>query len=122
MIMKQLVIIERGNQMFRLFKNLERKDLLIVLIIATLVVFSVFLDLRIPEYMSEITRLVQTEESTMHSILTAGGHMILCAVISLVCTITVGYFSSLLAAKFSRTMRRKIFEKVESFGYKCVKN
>ena len=107
--------------MFRLFKNLERKDLLIVLIIATLVVFSVFLDLRIPEYMSEITRLVQTEESTMHSILTAGGHMILCAVISLVCTITVGYFSSLLAAKFSRTMRRKIFEKVESFGISEMK-
>ena len=102
--------------MFKLFKNLERKDLVIVIIIVSLVVFSVFLDLKIPEYMSEITRLVQTEESTMDSILNAGGHMILCAVASLVCTITVGYFSSLLAAKFSKIMRRKIFEKVESFG------
>ena len=102
--------------MIRIFKNLERKDISIVLVIAVLVITSVFLDLRIPEYMSEITRLVQTEESTMQSILTAGGHMLLCAVASLICTITVGFFSSLLAAKFSRTMRRKIFEKVESFG------
>ena len=107
--------------MFKLFKNLERKDLLLVLIIAVLVIGSVFLDLRIPEYMSEITRLVQTENSTMKEILTSGGHMLLCAVLSLVCTITVGYFSSLLAAKFSRTMRRKIFEKVESFGINEIK-
>ena len=107
--------------MFKLFKNLERKDLLLVLIIAVLVIGSLFLDLRIPEYMSEITRLVQTENSTMKEILTSGGHMLLCAVLSLVCTITVGYFSSLLAAKFSRTMRRKIFEKVESFGINEIK-
>ena len=107
--------------MFKLFKNLERKDLLIVLVIAILVITSVFLDLRIPEYMSEITRLVQTENSTMKEILTSGGHMLICAVLSLICTITVGFFSSLLAAKFSRTMRRKIFEKVESFGINEIK-
>ena len=107
--------------MLRLFKNLEKRDLLIILIIATLVITSVFLDLKIPEYMSEITRLVQTEDSTMNEILVSGGHMVLCAVLSLVCTITVGFFSSLLAAKFSRTMRRKIFEKVESFGINEIK-
>ena len=107
--------------MLKIFKNLERKDLSIVLVIAVLVITSVFLDLKIPEYMSEITRLVQTEASTMNSILTAGGHMLLCAIASLICTITVGFFSSLLAAKFSRTMRRKIFEKVESFGVREIK-
>ena len=107
--------------MLKIFKNLERKDLSIVLVIAVLVMTSVFLDLKIPEYMSEITRLVQTEASTMNSILTAGGHMLLCAIASLICTITVGFFSSLLAAKFSRTMRRKIFEKVESFGVREIK-
>ena len=107
--------------MVRIFKNLEKRDFWIILVIATLVITSVFLDLRIPEYMSEITRLVQTENSTMNEILTSGGHMILCAVLSLICTITVGFFSSLLAAKFSRTMRRKIFEKVESFGIAEIK-
>ncbi|MBR4694216.1 MAG: ABC transporter ATP-binding protein [Bacilli bacterium] len=107
--------------MIRLFKNFEKKDLIIILTIIVLVAFSVFLDLRMPEYMSEITRLVQTETSTMNEILIAGAHMIICAVGSLVCTIVVGYFSSLLSARFSRSIRRKIFAKVESFGIAEIK-
>ena len=107
--------------MFRLFRNLEKKDGYIMLAVAALVIFSVFLDLRTPEYMSEITRLVQTEDSTMQQIFVAGGHMLICAVLSLACTITVGYFTSLLSARFSRMMRRKIFEKVESFGIAEIK-
>ena len=102
--------------MIRLFRNLSKKDLMIMLVVIALVVFSVFLDLRMPEYMSEITVLVQTDGSTMKSILTAGGHMILCAVLSLCCTISVGFFTSLLSARFSRNIRRKIFAKVEEFG------
>ena len=77
--------------MLKLFKNFEKKDYLIILVVFVLVIFSVFLDLRIPEYMSEITTLVQTENSTMNEILIAGGHMVLCAVSSLICTIVVGY-------------------------------
>ena len=107
--------------MIKLFKNLEKKDYGIILIIIFLVVFSVFLDLRTPEYMSRITQLVQTEGSEMNDILIAGGHMILCAIFSLVCTIIVGYFSSLLSARFSRSMRRKIFSKVEDFGLAEIK-
>ncbi len=107
--------------MFRLFRNLEKKDGYIMLAVAAFVIFSVFLDLRTPEYMSEITRLVQTEDSTMQQIFVAGGHMLICAVLSLACTITVGYFTSLLSARFSRMMRRKIFEKVESFGIAEIK-
>ena len=107
--------------MIKLFKNLEKKDYFIMLGIAALVIFSVFLDLRMPEYMSEITRLVQTEDSSMNEILLAGGYMLICAVISLICTIIVGYLSSLLSARFSRSIRRKIFEKVESFGITEIK-
>ena len=54
--------------MIKLFKNLEKKDFFIILFVAILVIFSVFLDLRLPEYMSDITRLVQTEDSTMNEI------------------------------------------------------
>ena len=107
--------------MIKIFKNLEKKDYLIMLVVAALVVFSVFLDLRMPEYMSKITKLVQTEDSTMNEILIAGGFMIICAVSSLICTIIVGYLSSLLSARFSRSIRRKIFEKVESFGITEIK-
>ena len=95
--------------MFRLFKNFEAKDYLIILGVFILIVFSVFLDLRIPEYMSEITKLVQTENSTMKEILTTGSYMLICAVISLICTVLVGYMTSLLSARFSKSIRRKIF-------------
>ena len=107
--------------MIKLFKNLEKKDFIIILFVALLVIFSVFLDLKLPEYMSDITRLVQTEDSTMNEILESGGYMLLCAVSSLVCTIVVGYFTSLLSARFSRSIRKKIFEKVESFGVSEIK-
>ena len=107
--------------MIKLFKNLEKKDLGIIIIVILLVVFSVFLDLRMPEYMSEITRLVQTEDSTMKEILHSGFYMMLCAVGSLVCTICVGYFTSLLSARFSRSVRRRIFAKVEDFGIAEIK-
>ena len=107
--------------MIKLFKNLELKDWLIALVIVVLVVFSVFLDLRLPEYMSNITVLVQTDGNTMKDILTAGAHMMICAVGSLFCTIAVGYFSSLLSARFSRTIRRKLFAKVEDFGLTEIK-
>ena len=107
--------------MIKLFKNLEKKDLLIIFFVAVLVIFSVFLDLKLPEYMSDITRLVQTEDSTMNEILKSGGYMLLCAIISLVCTIVVGYFTSLLSARFSRNIRKRIFEKVESFGISEIK-
>ena len=107
--------------MIKLFKNLEKKDFIIILFVALLVIFSVFLDLKLPEYMSDITRLVQTEDSTMNEILKSGGYMLLCAISSLVCTIVVGYFTSLLSARFSRSIRKKIFEKVESFGVSEIK-
>ena len=107
--------------MFKLFKNLTKRDLLIVFVVIVLVVFSVFLDLRLPEYMSKITVLVQTEDSTLQEILVTGGHMLICAVGSLLCTISVGFFTSLLSARFSRRMRRIIFEKVENFGIAEIK-
>ena len=107
--------------MLKLFKNLTNKDKKVIIIVASLVIFSVFLDLRMPEYMSEITKLVQTKDSTMNEILIAGSHMLLCAVLSLICTITVGYFTSFLSADFSKNIRRKIFTKVESFGIAEIK-
>lgn len=107
--------------MFKLFKNLEKKDYLIILFVSILVIFSVFLDLRIPEYMSEITKLVQTENSTMKEILTSGFYMLVCAISSLICTVVVGYLTSLLSARFSRSIRRKIFAKVEDFGIAEIK-
>ena len=99
--------------MIKLLSNLNKKDRFMIIIIALLVIFSVFLDLRMPEYMSKITQLVQTEDSTMKDIIAAGGHMLLCAIGSMATLIIICYFSSLLAANFSKNIRRKVFTKVE---------
>ena len=107
--------------MIKLFRNLTFKDYLIILVVVVLVVFSVFLDLKMPEYMSEITVLVQTDGNTMDEILVAGAHMMACAFGSLFCTIVVGFFTSLLSARFSRIVRRKLFAKVEDFGLTEIK-
>ena len=107
--------------MIKLFKNLEKKDYLIMLFVALLVIFSVYLDLKLPEYMSNITVLVQTENSTMKEILHSGLNMMICAVLSMGCTIIVGFLTSLLSARFSRSIRKLIFEKVESFGIAEIK-
>ena len=107
--------------MIKLFRNLTKKDLILILIVTILVIFSVFLDLKMPEYMSEITKLVQTEDSTIKEIVVAGLHMMSCAIGSLTCTILVGYCTSLLSANFSKTIRRKIFSQVENFGIAEIK-
>ncbi len=107
--------------MIKLFKNLTKKDVLCIILIVILVVSSVWLDLKMPEYMSKITKLVQTEDSTMQQILRAGFFMLLCAFGSLACEIICGFFTSLLSANFSKNIRRKIFAKVEDFGYAEIK-
>jgi ATP-binding cassette subfamily B protein len=107
--------------MLKILKNFPKKDIFLLLVVVILVVSSVWLDLRMPEYMSEITRLVQTENSEMKSILTSGAYMLLCAVGSLLITVVVGYFTSLISANFSRNIRHKIFAKVEDFGITEIK-
>ncbi len=102
--------------MLKIFKYLKPKDWLIVLISLVFIVAQVWLDLKLPDYMSDITKLVQTPGSEMSEIWKAGGYMLLCALGSLVATIIVGYFVSGIAAGLSRTLRSNVFRKVESFS------
>ena len=102
--------------MLKLLKDFTKKDYLIIFIAILLIIFQVWLDLRLPDYMSQITVLVQSEGSQMSEILEQGGYMLLCAGGSLVSAIIVGYLASLLSASFSRTLMKKLFEKVENFG------
>lgn len=107
--------------MGKLLKNLTKKEIILSLICISLVTFHVWLELKIPDYMSDITKLVQTEGSQMSEILKQGGLMIICAFISLICNIVVGFFSARVASSFSATLRKKIFEKVENMGIAEVK-
>ena len=107
--------------MIKLLKNLKKREIIYALICITLVASHVWLELRIPDYMSGITRLVQTEGSKMSEILEQGGMMILCALISLVCNIVTGFFAARVASGFSANIRKRIFEKVENMGIQEVK-
>lgn len=107
--------------MSKLFKNLSKKDLLYTVICIVLIVFQVWIELKMPDYMSSITQLVQTEGSKMSDILREGAYMLACAGGSLFSAIVVGYFAANVASSFSATVRLKIFKKVEKFSTSEIK-
>lgn len=107
--------------MFKLFKKMSKKELLYALICIAFISLNVYLELKIPDYMSEITILVQTEGSRWGDILKNGGYMLLCAFGSLVASCIVGYFASLVASYFGKITRKNIFEKVGKFGTEEIK-
>lgn len=107
--------------MLKLLKNFDKKDWLIVFVSLLLIIFQVWLDLKLPDYMSEITRLVQTEGSEINEVLKQGGYMLLCAGGSLASAMLVGYLTSFISATFSQKLRKQLFEKVQSFGMEEIK-
>ena len=102
-------------------KNFNKRDILIIISCILIMVSQVWIELRLPEYMSSITRLIQTAGSTMKEILTQGGHMLLCALGSMLTAIIIGYLSSKLSASFSLRLREKIFKKVQKLGIAEIK-
>ena len=107
--------------MFKLLKNLGKKEWLLALICLVLIVGQVWLELKMPDYMSKITVLVQTEGSQMSEIVQNGAYMLACALGSLLSSIIVGYFISKIAATFSKNTRKKLFTKVEDLAMNEVK-
>src|SRR5699024_4106241 len=102
--------------MVRIFKNLTKKEVLLGAISLIFIVMQVWLDLKLPDYMSEITMLVQTETGNMSDILSAGGMMLLCALGSLISSVVVAVLAAKISAQFSANLREKLFDKVQSFS------
>ena len=102
--------------MIRIFKNMRAKEWLLVAVSVVFIVLQVQLDLKLPDYMSDITVLVQTEGSEMNAVLRAGGKMLLCALGSFVCAVIVGFFAAQVAARFSMRLRENVYNKVMSFS------
>jgi len=107
--------------MIKLLKNLGKKEWLLALVCLVLIVGQVWLELKMPDYMSEITILVQTQGSEMSEIVKNGGYMLACAFGSLVSAIIVGYIASGISATFSMKVREKLFNKVGNLGMSEVK-
>ena len=102
--------------MLRILKHLRWKEWLLVAACVVLIVGQVQLDLALPDYMSEITRLVQTEGSQMSDILLAGGKMLLCALGSMLLTVCTTFFTAQIASRFSARLRGEMYRKVVGFS------
>lgn len=102
--------------MIKLFRYLKLKEWLYFLISLVFIVAQVFLDLKLPDYMSRITMLVETSGSAMGDIWSAGGMMLLCSLGSLASSIIVCFLAARIAASYSKRLRAEMFNKVESFS------
>lgn len=108
--------------MIKLLKNLEKQQIAFILLSVVCIVAQVWLDLKLPDYMSNITMLVQTENSEMTEILKNGGYMLLCALGSMASAVIVGFFAARIGAGLSKTLREKVFCKVLGFSMEEINN
>ena len=106
----------RRNIVFGLFKNLKKRDLILILISIALIVVQVWLELKMPDYTKELTTMVQSKSATMGKVLKNGGLMLACAGGSLFSAIICAIIISKVSSSFSRTLREKLFSKIASFS------
>ena len=98
------------------FQNLKKTDWLLAAVCLAFIALQVWLDLKTPDYMAEITTLVQTAGSTMGEILSAGGMMLLCSLGSLAASVVTAICAARIAATLGATLRGRLFSKVQSFS------
>ena len=108
--------------MIRIFKHLTKTEIILAFIGFLLILMQVSLDLTLPDYMSEITRLVQTKGSVIEDILVAGSKMLGCALGSLVLAVCVSIIASKMASNFSAKLRKEVFTKVQDFSKNEINN
>ncbi|MGI6052444.1 MAG: ABC transporter ATP-binding protein [Bilifractor sp.] len=109
-----------GAELLKILKYLKKKEWVYVAFCVFFVVIQVWLDLKLPDYMSEITTLVETEGSAMSDILSAGWGMLACAIGSMAASIVTGYFAAKTAAGLSRTLRELVYNKALDFSMQEV--
>ena len=102
--------------MLKLLKELKGRERVFIVLAIILIVLQVILDLKIPDYMSEITKLVQTSNSGIDEILKNGFFMIICSLGSLVLAFLIIFLASFTGTSFEKNLRKKVFRKVQSFG------
>lgn len=108
--------------MLKLVKKLTKKQIVLVIVSIIFVTAQVWLDLKIPDYMNEITKLITQKGTTIKDILKPGSFMVLCAFGSLVSSFIVGYFAAYVAASFAYNLRKDVFRSVGQFGMEEIKN
>lgn len=102
--------------MLRIVRYLSKAEIGQMLVALVSIVGQIWLDLTLPDYMADITQLVETPGSKMHDIWVAGGKMLLVSLGSAACAVVTGYIAARVGASFSQRLRSLEFKKVESFG------
>ena len=108
--------------MVKLLKKLTWKDFILAAVALVFIIVQVWLSLTMPDYMSEITKLVQTKGSKMNDILIAGGKMLACALGSLLAAVCTSICASKISSNFSANLRGQVFHKVQSFSMEEIGN
>lgn len=107
--------------MIKLLKNLTKREIILSVITIMLIAFQVFLELKMPDYMSQITQLVETEGSAIQDVLINGGYMLACALGSTLVSIIVGFLTANVGSSFSKNVREKLFNKVQNLSMQEIK-
>ena len=102
--------------MFQLFGYLNRRQWGLIGVAFVFIITQIWLDLRLPDFMADITELIETEGSTVSEIMAKGGYMLLCAFGSMISSIIVGYCAARVAAGLSKTLRDKVYDKTIDFS------
>ena len=102
--------------MVKILKYLKPKEWLVVLVCVGLLFIQTWLNLKLPDYMTDITKYVQTPDTAMSKIWEAGGYMLLCTLGSAATSVIVGFFAARIAARFSQRLRGMLFHRVEDFS------
>ena len=102
--------------MLKIMQYLKKRDWLFMICSLVFIVTQVWLDLKLPDYMSKITMLIETSGSKMSQVFTQGGYMVLCAVGSMIASMLTGYFIAKVGAALSMRLRGAVFDKTLSFS------
>lgn len=108
--------------MIKILKNLTKKEWGFTAICLGLIIIQVWLDLTLPEYMGDITELVQTPGSEMKEILAAGGRMLLLASGSLAVSVVIAGLAARISTNLASRLRTNLFKKVQSFTMQEINN
>ena len=102
--------------MIRICKYLSKAEWFQLFVGLLFIVAGVWLQLKLPDYMADITRLVETPNSEMHDVWVAGGKMLAVALGAMLTTVAVGFITARVSASFTQRLRSMQFRRVESFG------
>lgn len=102
--------------MIKLLKNIGRREVFMAVLCALLVLGQVYFDLTLPDYMTDLTMMLNTAGSETSDILNVGLKMLGCTLASAALAIVCGYLSAKTASGFSYTVREKLFNHVMDMG------